>query len=236
MTDTKMSNKVLIIEDDKEIARLVELRLRSEGFEVTWADRGVDGLSKFDTMDPDVVILDLMLDDIDGYEICRRVRKKSNVPIIMLTAKSTELDQVLGIATGADHYITKPFSLNVLVAKVRGLLRRSQQFSAVAKPKDQINFADMIIDAKAHSVTRNGKRIHLTVKEFELLWLLMSNPGKVFTREELFTKVWKKKTLVDCRTVDVHVNKLRKKIEDRPFSASIIRTIHKVGYCFDPSM
>lgn len=236
MTDTKMSNKVLIIEDDKEIARLVELRLRSEGFEVTWADRGVDGLSKFDTMDPDVVILDLMLDDIDGYEICRRIRKKSNVPIIMLTAKSTELDQVLGIATGADHYITKPFSLNVLVAKVRGLLRRSQQFSAVSKPKDQINFADMVIDAKAHSVTRNGKRIHLTVKEFELLWLLMSNPGKVFTREELFTKVWKKKTLVDCRTVDVHVNKLRKKIEDRPFSASIIRTIHKVGYCFDPSM
>lgn len=234
MTDIRGSKRILVVEDDKEIARLIELRLKSEGFDVIWINRGREALDKFSSSEPDLVILDLVLDDIDGYEICRRIRKESNVPIIMLTAKSTELDQVLGISTGADHYITKPFSLNVLVAKIRGLLRRTHQFSAPAKPKDQITYSNMTINCKARSVQRGERRIHLTVKEFELLWLLMSNPGRVFTREDLFTKVWRRKTLVDCRTVDVHINKLRKKIEEKPFSASMIRTIHKVGYSFDP--
>ncbi len=234
MAENKQTKKLLVVEDDKEIARLIELRLKSEGFDVLWMNKGLDALEKFSSYDPDLVILDLMLDDLDGYEICRRIRKNSNVPIIMLTAKSTELDQVLGIATGADHYITKPFSLNVLVAKIRGLLRRAHQFSAPVKPKDHINYGNMSINRKARSVQRGERRIHLTVKEFELLWLLMSNPGRVFSREDLFIKVWKRKTLVDCRTVDVHINKLRKKIEEKPFSASMIRTIHKVGYSFDP--
>ena len=234
MIEKKLHNRILLIEDDREIARLVELRLKSEGFEIQHAEMGVDGLNKFNTGDPDILILDLMLQDIDGIEICRTVRKQSNLPILMLTAKSSEVDKVLGIASGADDYLTKPFSLNELVARVRGLIRRCHYLSAPTKPKEEIIFDDMVVDSRAHSVIKNGKRIHLTVKEFELLWLLISNPGRVFTREELFTRIWKKQSLVDCRTVDVHVNKLRKKIEDKDFSSSMIRTIHKVGYCFDP--
>lgn len=235
VSDKKLHNRVLIIEDDREIARLIELRLKSEGFEVMHSDSGQDGINRFNLVEPDILILDLMLQDLDGIEICRQVRKKSNIPILMLTAKSSEVDKVLGIASGADDYLTKPFSLNELVARIRGLIRRCHYLSAPTKPKEEIIFEDMIVDSKAHSVIKGSTRVHLTVKEFELLWLLMSNPGKVFTREELFTKIWKKQTLVDCRTVDVHVNKLRKKIEEKTFSNSIIRTIHKIGYCFDPN-
>jgi len=234
VTDRKLHNRILIIEDDREIARLVELRLKSEGFEVLHSETGQDGLFKFSQNEPDVLILDLMLQDMDGIEICRQVRKRSNTPVLMLTAKSSEVDKVLGISSGADDYLTKPFSLNELVARIRGLIRRCHYLSAPAKSKEEIVFDDMVVDSKAHSVLKGNRRIHLTVKEFELLWLLMSNPGRVFTREELFTKIWKKQSLVDCRTVDVHVNKLRKKIEDKSFSSSMIRTIHKVGYCFDP--
>jgi DNA-binding response OmpR family regulator len=234
VSEKKLHNRVLIIEDDREIARLIELRLKSEGFEVMHSDSGQEGINRFNLIEPDILILDLMLQDLDGIEICRQVRKKSNIPILMLTAKSSEVDKVLGIASGADDYLTKPFSLNELVARIRGLIRRCHYLSAPTKPRDEIVFEDMVVDSKAHSVIKGSRRVHLTVKEFELLWLLMTNPGKVFTREELFTKIWKKQTLVDCRTVDVHVNKLRKKIEEESFSNSIIRTIHKIGYCFDP--
>jgi DNA-binding response OmpR family regulator len=235
MKEKESHNRVLLIEDDREVARLVELRLKSEGFEVIHTDSGLDGMNKYNQYEPDIMILDLMLTDIDGIEICKQIRKRSNLPILMLTAKNSEVDKVLGISSGADDYLTKPFSLNELVARIRGLIRRCHYLSAPTKPKEEIVYDDMIVDAKAHSVIKNNRRIHLTVKEFELLWLLMSNPGRVFTREELFIKIWKKKSLLDCRTVDVHVNKLRKKIEEKPFSASIIRTIHKIGYSFDPS-
>lgn len=233
--DRKLHNHVLIIEDDREIARLVELRLKSEGFEVAHSETGLEGLIKFNSQEPDILVLDLMLQDIDGIEICRQVRKKSNLPILILTAKSSEVDKVLGIASGADDYLTKPFSLNELIARIRGLIRRCHYLSTANKPKEEIIFGDMIVDSKAHSVIKGNEKIHLTVKEFELLWLLMCNVGRVFTREELFSKIWKKQSLIDCRTVDVHINKLRKKIEDKSFSSSMIRTIHKVGYCFDPS-
>ena len=230
-----MSAKILIIEDDHQIRRVVEGYLQQAGFEVISSGDGTEGFALIQSEKPDILILDLMLQDLDGIEICRQVRKKSNIPILMLTAKSSEVDKVLGITSGADDYLTKPFSLNELVARIRGLICRCHYLSAPAKPKEEIVYEDMIVDSKAHSVIKGSRRVHLTVKEFELLWLLMSNPGRVFTREELFTKIWKKQSLVDCRTVDVHVNKLRKKIEEKAFSSSLIRTIHKVGYCFDPN-
>ncbi|MFP4200900.1 MAG: winged helix-turn-helix domain-containing protein [Bacillota bacterium] len=223
------TTKILIIEDDGNIRKLLALYLKREGFKVLTASSGQEGLDLFFSEAPDLVILDIMLPDIDGWEICRRIRHKDTCPVIMLTALDSTRDKVAGLELGSDDYITKPFEPREMIARVRAVLRRSSD--TVRGPI--LKFPDLTIDQKAHRVIRCGEEIHLTAREFDLLWLLANHPGQVFTRDQLLDRVWGYEFYGNIRTVDVHIRHLREKMEPDPDHPRYIKTVWGVGYKFE---
>jgi DNA-binding response OmpR family regulator len=214
---------VLVIEDEKDIARFIELELNAEGYETEVAFDGVTGLSKFREVNPDLLILDLMLPVLDGLEVARRVRKTSNTPIIILTAKDSINDKVEGLDAGADDYLIKPFSIEELLARVRAHLRRVNP--AVT---GEVRVADLVMNLDGREVFRGGRRVELSAKEFELLELLARNPGKVFSRFEIEEKVWPEYT-GGSNVVDVYIGYLRRKLEEGG-ERRLIHTVRGVGY------
>jgi DNA-binding response OmpR family regulator len=222
---------VLVVEDDPQTAALVSLYLEREGFQVATAGTGAEAVAMADRLQPDLVVLDLMLPEMDGWEVCRRLRKKSEVAVIMLTARGEEIDRVAGLTLGADDYVVKPFSPRELVARVQAVLRRS----APPRTDSEAVFVhrDLVLDTKKHQL-RIGKRpVALTPHEFALLETLMADPGRAFTREELLRRLYPRgEAFVIDRVVDVHIGKLRQKIESDPSLPQRIFTVRGVGYRF----
>ncbi len=222
-----MNKKILIADDEKNITDIIAFNLQKEGFEVVCAQDGQQALKLFDEKNPDLVLLDIMMPIMNGIEVCSQIREKSQVPIIMLTARADEVDKVLGLEMGADDYVTKPFSISELIARIKANLRRNDNM----EPKI-ISLGGIKIDLNRYEVSCDGKMISLTPKEFDLLKFLASNPNKVFTREELLNKVWSYEYFGDARTVDVTVRRLRMKIENEPDNPKYILTKRGVGYFF----
>jgi DNA-binding response OmpR family regulator len=224
-----MDERVLLVEDDPSIREITELGLRNAGFRVTAAGDGRDALLHFRQEPFDLVVLDLMLPTLDGYEVCREIRKESRVPIVILSAKSDTVDVVVGLELGADDYVTKPFEMPELVARARAALRR-----ATAVPADPvIAVDDLEIDPAGFRARKGGEDLQLTATEFKLLLELARRPGQVFTRELLLERVWNYEFLGDSRLVDVAVQRLRAKIEDDPRNPQRITTVRSVGYRFE---
>jgi two-component system, OmpR family, response regulator ArlR len=222
MNEPAPAYKVLVIEDDAAISRVLQLELQHEGYEVDLAGDGLEGLEKA-LKEPDLVILDLMLPRMDGMEVCKRLRAKSSVPVIMLTAKDRVPDRVAGLDIGADDYLTKPFSTDELLARVRARLRQKSPQS------NKIEYRDVVMDRDRHEVTRGGKPVPLTVKEYALLEYLLLHRNKVHTRDELFNGVWGSDFLGDSNLIDVYIRYLRGKI-DEGFDDKLITTVRGVGY------
>lgn len=227
--------KILIVDDDENIAELISLYLTKECFETMIVGDGEAALSAADSFQPDLILLDLMLPGIDGYQICREVRTKSSTPIIMLSAKGEVFDKVLGLELGADDYMEKPFDSKELVARVKAVLRRYKTVNTTvaSQPSDEeeVTYPDLIINRTNYSVTYMGKRVDMPPKELELLYFLASSPNHVYTREQLLNQIWGYEYLGDTRTVDVHIKRIREKISDH--NAWKISTIWGIGYKFE---
>jgi DNA-binding response OmpR family regulator len=221
---TPPSRSILVIEDEPTIAEAVALRLRSEGFAVDIAADGPAGVEACERLVPDLVVLDLMLPGLDGLEVCRRIQRARPLPVLMLTARDSEDDLVVGLATGADDYLTKPFSGRELVARVRALLRRVERAAEVSDATS-LALRDVDLDLAGRRVTRAGAPVHLTPTEFDLVVFLARRPGQVFTREQLLVEVWGYRDGCGARTVDSHVRALRRKL-----GTDVVRTVHGVGY------
>ena len=221
--------KVLVVDDDMNICELIRLYLEKDGYEVKTVYNGKNGIEAFGEFTPSIVILDIMLPGIDGWQVCRELRKISNIPIIMLTAKGETFDKVLGLELGADDYMVKPFEPKELVARVKAVLRRYEhkEFDV-----DEIIYPNLVINHSNYVVKLSGKELDLPPKELELLYFLASNPNKVFTREQLLEHVWGFDFYGDSRTVDVHVKRLREKI-DLPNQVWQLKTVWGVGYKFE---
>jgi two-component system response regulator VicR len=226
--------KVLIIEDEKNISDIVKLNLTKEGFNVDTAFDGQEGLDKALGTDPDLVLLDVMLPSLDGFEVCRKIREKSNVPIIMLTAKEEEVDKVLGLELGADDYITKPFGLRELIARIKANIRRTVMAGDIgqAPSSNTTDYGNLTIDGDRYEVRKDGVPLELTLREFELLRYLAEHEDKVFSREQLLEDVWGYEYYGDIRTVDVTVRRLREKLEDDSSDPKYILTKRGIGYYF----
>ncbi|NLC54062.1 MAG: response regulator transcription factor [Firmicutes bacterium] len=225
--------RVLIIEDEPNIIELVAYNLEKEGWLVSKAQTGEEGWEKIQAEHPDIILLDLMLPGIDGMEICRRTRQNKltrDIPIIILTAKAEEADRVLGLESGADDYVTKPFSPRELIARIRAVLRRADKSFSEVEEKETMVLGPIKMDLRQHKVLVHEKEIELTPKEFDLLHLLMSHPGRAFSREYLLENLWGYEFFGDTRTVDVHVRRLRQKIEDNPAQPYWLETVRGVGY------
>jgi DNA-binding response OmpR family regulator len=223
---------VLVVEDEPSIAEVVSLYLRRAGYQVQMAQDGNAALELLARQAPDLVILDLMLPGVDGYEITRWLRDRNDVPIIMLTARRDERDRIAGLELGADDYVVKPFSPQELVSRVRAVLRRSRSRSQ-DEAQQPLRFADLQIDPQTRLVTVQDREIVLTAKEFDLLWLLACHPRQVFTRDQLLERVWGLSDYIDPSTVTVHVRRLREKIEADPSDPRHILTLWGVGYKFE---
>ncbi len=221
-----MDERVLIVEDDPSIREVASLGLKQAGFRVTTAVDGREGLmrAKQDTFD--IILLDVMLPSLDGFEVCREIRKESRVPIVMLTARTDTVDVVVGLESGADDYVTKPFEMAELVARVRAVLRRS----AAGPPEATLSVGDLEVDPASFTVTKKGEPVVLTATEFRLLVELARRPGHVLSRETLLERVWNYDFLGDSRMVDVAVQRLRAKVEDDPAHPALITTVRGVGY------
>ena len=223
--------KILIVDDDTNISELISLYLNKEGYETEEANSGKKALELFFEYKPDLVILDIMLPEIDGYDVCKEIRKTSNTPIIMLTAKGEVFDKVLGLELGADDYMVKPFDPKELIARVKAVLRRNNFKGEPKETRNRIVLDDLIIDKDNYSVTYEGKLMELPPKELEVLYFLASHSQQVFTREQLLDKIWGYDFVGDTRTVDVHIKRLRDKFEgDHSWS---IKTVWGVGYKFE---
>lgn len=220
--------KILIIDDEPDIADTVELKMRREGYTTFTAGSAEDGMRLFKRLRPDLVILDLMLPQRSGFEFCRAVRQDNQTPIIILSAKSEEADRIKGLELGADDYVTKPFNLSELAARVKAVLRRSQGDSAT----EVVARGNLKIDPRSHEVFLNEKRLELSPKEFALLYFLAKNAGQVFGRDALLDRVWGRDAYVSSRTVDVHIRWLRTHIEEDPAAPKVLRTVRGVGYKF----
>lgn len=229
--------KILVVDDEQSIAKLVQFNLEKEGFAVEVAHDGQIALEKVSKSQPDLLILDLMLPKIDGLEVCRRLRQeKKYLPILMLTAKTDELDKILGLELGADDYMTKPFSPRELLARVKAIFRRMEGLATPATPEPNealIQFDDLIIDREGYTVRREWGEIDLTPKEFELLLYLVNYRGKVLSRDQLLQAIWNYDYMGDSRIVDVHVSKLRDKIEVDSRNPVYIKTVRGIGYKFE---
>ena len=228
--------RVLVVDDDKNICELLRLYLEKEGYGVILAHDGEEAVVKFNALKPDIILLDIMLPGIDGWQVCREIRSVSSIPIIMLTAREDEVDKVLGLELGADDYITKPYSMRELTARVKANLRRSATQPVVEEePENQntINSGELSINVERYEVAKNGEIIDITLREFELLKFLAMQPDKIFSREKLLENVWGYEYYGDVRTVDVTVRRLREKIEDDPSMPKYIITKRGVGYYFN---
>ncbi|MDZ7679542.1 MAG: response regulator transcription factor [Acidimicrobiales bacterium] len=221
---------ILVVEDEEAFVEALTVGLEREGFRVHVARDGAEALTMYESVDPDLVLLDLMLPKVSGVDVCREIRKTSKVPIIMVTAKSAEIDTVVGLEVGADDYVTKPYRLRELVARMRAVLRRAPGDAAPAPSGEALEVGDVSIDPEAHEVTIRGERVGLPLKEFELLNLLVENAGRVLPRETLIDRIWGMDYVGDTKTLDVHIKRLRSKVEDDPANPSRIITIRGLGY------
>jgi two-component system response regulator RegX3 len=224
--------RILLIEDEEGIGQALEYQLKREGYEVAWARDGTQGLRSFEVSGADLVVLDLMLPGISGEDVCKQIRRSSSVPVLILTAKDSEVDKVVGLELGADDYVTKPFSTRELIARIRAIMRRSA--APTAASSGVLEAGGIRLDADRAEVTVNGVEIHLPRKEFELLELLMSNTGLVLSRDTLMDEVWGPDYFGDTRTLDVHIKRLRAKCEADPHAPRHITTIRGLGYKFVP--
>lgn len=226
--------RILIVDDDQNIAELVALYLVKECFDTRIVNDGEEALEQFKKYNPHLLLLDLMLPGIDGYEVCREIRKTSKVPIIMLSAKGEVFDEVLGLELGADDYMVKPFDSKKLVARVKAVLRRFPSAPAERKPKqtgEYVEYTDLLINQSNYSVTYRGKNIEMPPKELELFYFLASHPNQVFTREQLLDHIWGYEYIGDTRTVDVHIKRLREKIKNQAEWG--LATVWGIGYKFE---
>jgi len=221
--------KILVVDDEKNIVELIKFHLKKESYRIVEAYKGKDAIDLFRKEKPDLIILDLMLPDMGGFEVCKAIRKESKVPIIMLTAKGEEVDKILGFELGADDYITKPFSPRELLARIRAILKR---FRMTPGDISEISMGPFRINTVTREIYKGDKLIELKPKEFELLKLFITNPSRVFSRQYLLEQIWGYDYLGDTRTVDVHIRRLRQKIEDDADNPIFIRTVHGVGYKF----
>ena len=225
---------VLVVDDEASYRDALSVALSAEGFSVETAADGVEALEKFETTRPALILLDVMLPRISGIDVCRQIRGTSKVPIIMVTAKGSEIDAVVGLEVGADDYVAKPFRLRELVARVRAAIRRGH--TAEAPPVDRedvVEVGDVVVDVARHEVTVRGELVALPLKEFELLELLMLNAGRVLTRDVLIDRIWGPNYFGDTKTLDVHIKRLRAKVEDDPASPTRIVTVRGVGYRYE---
>jgi DNA-binding response OmpR family regulator len=227
------TQSVLIVEDEENLRVALQFNLEQEGYDVHSAPDGLTGLDIARRERPDLLILDVMLPGMSGYDICREVRKDSNVPILMLTAKSEEIDKVVGLELGADDYVTKPFSVRELIARVHALLRRHHGDLAGASVGEPIRAGDLAVDLAGHVVRKGDEIVDLKPREFDLLALLVANPGRAYSRAQILESVWGYNYIGDERTVDVHVRWLRQKIEDEPSEPRRIVTVRGLGYRFE---
>ena len=225
--------KILIVDDDNNIAELISLYLTKECFDTKIVNDGEEALQAFETYSPNLILLDLMLPGIDGYQVCREVRTKSNIPIIMLSAKGEIFDKVLGLELGADDYMMKPFDSKELVARVKAVLRRYQPVKAEEPASDIkcVKYTDLVINLSNYSVLYRGEQVDMPPKELELLYFLASSPNQVFTREQLLDHIWGYEYIGDTRTVDVHVKRLREQIKDHANWS--LATVWGIGYKFE---
>jgi two-component system response regulator RegX3 len=224
--------RVLVVEDEESFSDALSYMLRKEGFEVSVAPTGTSALTEFDRTGADIVLLDLMLPEMSGTEVCRQLRQRSRVPIIMVTARDSEIDKVVGLELGADDYVTKPYSPRELVARIRAVLRR--QGTETVDPAATLAAGPVRMDVERHVVTVDGSAVQLPLKEFELLELLLRNAGRVLTRGQLIDRVWGADYVGDTKTLDVHVKRLRSKLEPEPSAPRHIITVRGLGYKFEP--
>jgi two-component system, OmpR family, response regulator RegX3 len=222
--------RVLVVEDEESYREALSYMLSKEGFEVIEAGDGAAGIAEFDRRGADIVLLDLMMPGLSGTEVCRQLRLRGPVPVIMLTARDAEIDKVVGLELGADDYVTKPFSHRELVARMRAVLRRGQDSELVP---DIIEVAGVRMDVERHEVSVNGERLKLALKEFELLEILLRNAGRVMTRGQLIDRIWGADYVGDTKTLDVHIKRLRTKIEPDPTNPRYLITVRGLGYKFE---
>lgn len=225
-----MASKILVVDDEKEIRNLIEIYLKNEGYTVLKASNGEEALEVLSKEEIQLMILDIMMPKMDGMEVCRRVREHLNIPILMLSAKSEDMDKIAGIMTGADDYLTKPFNPLELSVRVKALLRRAYYFNNMNKENNIINIENLTIDKNERTVKIGDTEIPFTAREFDILYLLGSNKGKVFSSEEIFTKVWKEDYFGSNNTVMVHMSRIREKLEKYIAGNKIIQTVWGVGY------
>jgi two-component system, OmpR family, response regulator RegX3 len=223
--------RVLVIEDEESFRDALQFMLSREGFDIILAPNGAEGMKLFDAKNPDLVLLDLMLPEVSGTEVCKYIRTKSNIPIIMLTAKDTEIDKVVGLELGADDYITKPFSTRELLARIKAVLRRGGDFGIDSA--GAVEGGPIRMDVERHALTVNGEAVAMPLKEFELLEFLMRNSGRVLTRGQLMDRVWGSNYVGDGKTLDVHIKRIRSKIEPDPANPVYLTTVRGLGYRFE---
>jgi two-component system response regulator RegX3 len=225
--------KILVVEDEASFSDALSYLLGREGFDVSVADTGDGAIAEFDRHGADLILLDLMLPGLSGTEVCRQIRQRSNVPVIMLTAKDSEVDKVVGLELGADDYVTKPYSTRELVARIRAVLRRQGEDFTDTVPDGVLTAGPVRMDIERHIVNVNGDQVQLPLKEFELLEFLIRNSGRVLTRSQLIDRVWGSDYFGDTKTLDVHVKRLRAKVEVDPANPLYIQTVRGLGYKFE---
>lgn len=228
-----MNVNILIAEDEEDIRQLVTLHLTKEGYEVFEASNGVEALEIFTREKIDLIILDIMMPEMDGFSLLQRIRKRSKVPVIMLTARTEEADKILGLGLGADDYVIKPFSVIELISRVNAQLRRYMEYNPMKVPEDKLRNGGIVMDLDDYSVEKDGVSIELNPKEFKMLRLFLENPGKIFTKKQIYESVWEEPYVGDNNTLMVHVSHLRDKIETDPKDPEYIKTIRGIGYRMD---
>ena len=224
--------KILIIEDEQDISRILRDYLTKNRYEAAVAGNGKDGLYMLELVQPDYIILDIMLPDVDGIDLCRKIREKSNVPILILSARGSDTDKVLGLGFGADDYMTKPFSLSELLARINAHFRRYETMVAAEQDSDSLRLGNLKIDKKAYKVTVNGSEVSLSAKEFELLYYLAKHKNQVFSKAQLLDAVWGYHNYGDENSITVYMRRLREKIETAPSNPDYLKTVWGVGYKF----
>lgn len=229
-----MKELILVVEDDKQIAEIVRKYLGKEGYRVNVSFDGDEGLREFKSKEYDLVILDIMMPKLNGLEILKEIRVNYNTPVIILSAKDSDIDKALGLGFGADDYLAKPFSLIELGARVQSVIRRATKYSKMEKEQSNvIEIGNLSVDLNNYFIKKQGEEIKLTVKEFEILKLFLVNPNMVFTKNKIYEKVWCEEAFGDENIINVHIRRIRKKIEDDPSNPSIIKTVWGIGYKFD---